>query len=98
MGTLIDLAEYGRRVRAARILARCDSLSQASERVEEATGVKMSGRTLGALERGDQGPTVEQYFAITLAFRPPGGLAFWEPAMVPEVGALVEERIVDGKP
>lgn len=77
---LINKEQLGRRVRAARILAECDKVSEACALIEQRTGVHISERTLYALERGEQMMSLEQYTAIALGLRPPSGMAFFAPA------------------
>jgi hypothetical protein len=91
-GPLIDLAVFGRHLRAARILAGYDNVAPAAAHITECTGVHVTERILGAIERGDQMPTLEQFLAIGYCLRPPGGGAFWAPALRPDIAAgWVEE-------
>lgn len=89
---IFDRSVYGRLVRAARIIAGHDSVADASKAITEITGLTFSDRTIYALERGEQEPTVAQYMALTLAYRPPGGLVFWEAAFAPEIVAMFDSR------
>jgi len=82
---IIDLATFGRRLRAARILAGFDTVAPALEHIRQSTGLPMTERTLGALERGDQMPTLEQFVAVQFAFRPPGGAPYWWTCLRPDI-------------
>lgn len=76
----VNLAQYGRLLRAARILAGYDRVDDASKGVEEDTGVPISPRTLYALERGEQSPSLEQFLALTMHYDPPSGWSYWQKA------------------
>ena len=82
---LVDSEEFGRRVRAARILARCDRVADACALIEERTGLHMSERTLYAIERGEQAVSLEQFTAIAYGLRPPGGNVFFTPTLRSDV-------------
>lgn len=73
---LINLDEFGRRLRAARILAGHDTVAAAAQAISD-SGVPITERTLGAMERGEQMPNLEQFVALELALHPPGGGSYW---------------------
>jgi len=77
---LIDAEVVGRRLRGARIVAGYDRVADACKAVTLTTGVSLSERTLYAIERGEQLPTLEQLTAIVMALDPPGGWAYLMPA------------------
>lgn len=77
---VIDLDELGRRVRAARTLAGMDTVRDVGEKMRRG-GVKISERTLYAIERGEQEPTTTTMLALVLCLDPPGGYAFFAPAL-----------------
>lgn len=93
---MIDLNVYGKRAKAARILAGCETVKDGADLVRRLTGIRLSDRTLYALERGMQMPTVEHYFALTVAYEPPGGLRYWEPALGDAVTEYIAHRIRSG--
>lgn len=87
--SLVNLEEFGRRVRAARILAGCDRVSEAVTLIHERSGVTVSERTLYAIEKGKQMPSLEQSLAITVGLRPPSGGVFFFPAFSEEIAGLL---------
>lgn len=92
---LVNLEEYGRRLRAARILAGCERVRDLIELIEQETEVKMSERTLYAIEKGKQMPTVEQYLALLVTLRPPNGAHFFNPAWSEKAIASMHPPITD---
>lgn len=80
---LIDRQAYGRLLRAARIVAGYDRVEDAVQHVHQDTGLHLSPRTWYALERGEQGVTLEQHLAILLGLRPPSGPEFFRAALSP---------------
>lgn len=90
---MIDLKEYGRRARAARILAGCDAVKDAVALIEETSGIPITARQLYAIERGEVPLLMEWFFAISMTYNPPGGLLYWEPCYTDEVRALIRQRI-----
>lgn len=74
---LIDPIVYGRLVKAARIMAGYDRVTDAAAGVTRKTGVKMSDRTLYSIERGSHVPSIEQYMALLLTYSPPTGDGFF---------------------
>lgn len=92
---LFNTDEFGRRCKAARILAGCRNVSDAVELLAQ-HGVQISTRALYALERGQTVPSVPLYFAMTVAYDPPGGLAYWEPAFSTDAIEFIHRRLADG--
>lgn len=76
---LVDLDEFGKRTKAARILSGCDSVKSGADYLRRTMGIRISDRTLYSLERGQTMPTVEQFLAITWGYRPPGYTGFFVP-------------------
>lgn len=95
LGPLVNKREYGRRVRAARILAGFDSVKDAVDAIQTRTGLKVTARQLYAIERGEAPLLLDWYFAVSMAFEPPGGLRFWEPCFTPTLLELIHRRIRD---
>lgn len=93
---LIDLKEFGKRLKAARILAGHETVKTGAAHLRERTGITISDRTVYSLERGEHMPTVEQYFAILIAYAPPGFLSYWEPCYSEPVLDLIRRRIDNG--
>jgi hypothetical protein len=94
---IFDGVVYGRLLRAARIIAGFDTVKDCLAHIHERTGLALSERTLYAIERGEQTPTVEQYFAFAIACQPPGGLAYWESAFNDQVRGEFSRRIQGGR-
>ena len=63
----IDLASLGRQLRAARAIAGYDRMTDLAATIEQTTGVSISARTLYAIERGEQMPSLEQTICILAA-------------------------------
>lgn len=93
---MFDPVAYGRLARAARIIAGHDRVEDAAHAIAELTGVEISARTVYAIERGEQSPSVEQYVALSLAYRPPGGPGYWDGSLSPEAQAFFRERNTHG--
>lgn len=89
---IFDVHAYGRLLRAARIIAGYPRVEDVPPIILERTGVEMSPRTIYALERGEQTPTVPQYMALTVTLTPPTGLAYWEPCFSDTIRALISDR------
>ncbi len=89
---IFDQHTYGRLARAARIIAGHDRVEDAAQAIHERLGVEISARSLYAIERGEQMPTITQYFAIVLAFTPPGGANYWDSAFSEPVQAYFAKR------
>lgn len=82
---IIDLKEYGRLVRAARIMAGFDRVADAIAAIEEECGYRWSERSMYALERGEVMPTIVQWQSITLTYKPPLYDGFFARAFTPYV-------------
>lgn len=78
--TLVDLEILGRRLRAARIAAGYDSVKDVAAALEDQLGVVIPDRTVYAIERGEQMPSLAQFVALGYVYNPPGGDAFFSPA------------------
>ena len=94
-GNLMDPVIYGRRLRAARIMAGYDRVSDLVEAVNRKTGVLVSDRTAYAIERGEQPPSVDFFMAVILTLHPPGGVAYFLNAMRSE---FLDEYIKVSRP
>ena len=77
MDNIFDPCAYGRLARAARIIAGHDSVEEAVRAIQNASGLEISARTLYALERGEQTPTIPQYIVLAMTYAPPGGPSYW---------------------
>lgn len=84
-GPLVDKREFGRRTRAARILAQCDSVADGVALIEQRVGHKISARQMYSLERGEITPSLEQYLAVIWGYEPPGSTAFFAPIIRPDI-------------
>lgn len=78
---LVDPVIYGRNLRAARILAGYDRVTDFMEAMLRKTGVHVSDRTAYAIERGEQLPTIDFFMAAILTLHPPGGVEYFLRAM-----------------
>lgn len=77
---IVNLDVFGRRLRAARIMAGYDRVTDLLPDVEQQTGLRISERTLYSLERGEHMPTLEQYVGLLHVLDPAGSWAFFFPA------------------
>lgn len=88
---IVDPQAFGRLVRAARIVAGFDTVRDAAAAMAEASEVHVPDRSLYAIERGEQKPTLEFFFAVVMTFRPPGGTRFFMRALRPDlIAALID--------
>lgn len=60
----VDLAALGRRMKAGRILAGFDRMTDFASAIEDTLGVSISARSLYAIERGEQMPSLEQITCV----------------------------------
>lgn len=61
---VVDVVVFGRRLRALRIIAGYDRAADLTATLRSRYGVEVSDRTLYAIERGEQMPTVDLYVAV----------------------------------
>lgn len=92
---LIDTREFGRRAKAARILAGYDSVKDAVFALQDRMGVAISPRQMYAIERGDHMPSVDQFLAIIWGYRPPGFTAFFSTAFREDILRVSIESMDD---
>jgi transcriptional regulator with XRE-family HTH domain len=83
----IDLAELGRRLRAARTIAGYDRMTDLATAIEDISGVSVSARSLYAIERGEQMPSFEQVVCIMAALPDSEQRLFVEPAIRDDISA-----------
>jgi transcriptional regulator with XRE-family HTH domain len=83
-GGLMDPVVYGRRLRAARILAGYDRVVDLVEALDRKTGVRVSERTAYAIERGEQLPSIDFFMAVILTLHIQDGVEYFLPAMTSE--------------
>lgn len=83
-GGLMDPAIFGRRLRAARIMAGYDRVVDLVEALDRKTGVHVSERTAYAIERGEQLPSIDFLVAVILTLNIKGGIEYFLPAMSSE--------------
>lgn len=86
---LVDKETLGRIFRSARIYAGLDSVAEAAQRIQEATGLHVSERSMYAIERGEQLPSVDQFMAFLITYQPPGRGDFLLPAFRDDVRAAL---------
>lgn len=82
---IVHLPLLGRRLRAARIAAGFDSVKDVPAVVFDKLEVHIAERTIYALERGEQMPSLSQFLALGYVYDPPGGDAFFAPAFDPRI-------------
>lgn len=89
---LVDKLTLGRIFRAARIYAGLDSVSGAAQAIKEKTGLEVSDRTIYAVERGEQLPSIEQFMAFLITYSPPRGGDFLLEAFREDVRQALRPR------
>lgn len=82
---LVDYADLGRRFKAARILAGHESVTAGCDAIADQTGLHIPHRAMYAIEKGEQHPSIEQYMAVLMTYRPPYGGDFLLPAFRDDV-------------
>ena len=65
---VVDYADLGRRVKAARIIAGHESVAAGCEAIRERTDLDIPVRTMYAIEKGAHSVTIEQYVAILAGY------------------------------
>lgn len=90
-GPIVDRAQMGRLFRASRIVAGFDNVEAAAQAMTERTGMKISARTLYALERGEQMFSLDVVLAAAMTYGPPQGFAFFRGALRPDIIAALNE-------
>ena len=81
---LMDPVIYGRRLRAARIMAGYDRVVDLVDALARKTGVHVSERTAYAIERGEQLPGIDFFMAVIITLNIEEGIDFFLPAMSAE--------------
>ena len=78
---VVDPVIFGRRLRALRIITGYDRVADFANDLRRITGVEVSDRTVYAVERGEQPPTLDFYFAALYVLKPPEGPLYFMPAL-----------------
>lgn len=78
---IIDPVIFGRLLRAARIVAGYDRVSDFATVLRSTTGVQVSDRTIYAVERGEQACSLDFFIAAIMVLHPPGASAYFLPSM-----------------
>ncbi|HAM24577.1 MAG TPA: hypothetical protein DCM51_03345 [Actinobacteria bacterium] len=87
---IIDLVTFGRRLRAARIIAGYDRVNDLTAILRGRYGVDVSDRTVYAIERGEQMPHLDLFLAVVAILDPPGD--HFLPAYRSDVAQLIASR------
>jgi len=66
---ILDCVVYGRRLRAARVLAGYDRVGQLTHVLRSRFGIDVSDRTIYAIERGEQMPHADFAIAVVAALQ-----------------------------
>lgn len=67
---ILDKVTFGRRLRALRVLREYDRVSDLTAVLRGRYGVEVSDRSLYAVERGEQMPGLDLFFALCAILRP----------------------------
>ncbi len=87
---IVDKVAFGRRLRAQRVLAGFDRMSDFVALLRSQYGIDVSDRTVYAIERGEQMPHLDLFLgAIALLDTPMG---YFAPAVRPDVTAKVWDK------
>lgn len=89
---IVDPIVLGRRLRGARIVAGFDRVTDACKNVALTSGVTISERTLYAVERGQQLPSLDQFFALLMTYDPEGATMYAVPALRADVAEWIMAR------
>jgi DNA-binding XRE family transcriptional regulator len=81
----VVLGNLGRRLRGARVIAGFDRMTDFASAIENACGVSISARTLYAIERGEQMPSLEHAICILSVLPPVEQQALLQSAVRPDV-------------
>lgn len=76
---IFDRVVFGRRLRAARVLAGYDRVSQLTQVLRSRYGIDVSDRTIYAIERGEQTPHIDFYLGVQAALALP--MDYFQPAV-----------------
>lgn len=90
---ILDLVTFGRRLRAVRILHGYDRMSDFASVLRARYGVELSDRTVYAIERGEQMPHLDFFFAVLALLQPSPG--YFDPAIRHDVAEAIQ-RVVRG--
>jgi DNA-binding XRE family transcriptional regulator len=85
LGPSVTLAYLGRRLRGARVIAGYDRMTDFASAIERVCGVSISARTLYAIERGEQMPSLEHTICILSVLPPEEQEALLQSAVRPDV-------------
>ena len=88
---IVDKKILGNYVRGARHTAGYRSQRECVLALA-AEGCAMTAWTLGAIERGDRMPSLDEFVALTLLLAPPGGLRYF---VLPSVSAENARRLTE---
>ena len=86
--TVIDLQQFGRRLRALRIMAGYDRASDFVTVLRSRYGIDCHDRTVYAIERGEQMPGLDFTMACFAILTPDPG--FFAPALRPDIKTVLE--------
>ena len=75
---IFDCVVFGRRLRAARVLAGYDRVGQLTHVLRSQYGIDVSDRTIYAIERGEQMPHIDLYLGVSAALHVP--MTYFQPA------------------
>lgn len=78
---MIDPAQFGRRVKAARALAGYDRMADLVIDIKRTCDFDVSERTLYSIERGERLPSLDLHVCLLITLRPPGGAEFYADSM-----------------
>lgn len=87
---LFDCVVFGRRLRAARVLAGFDRVSQLTQVLRSRYGIDVSDRTIYAIERGEQMPHIDFYLGVQAALEIP--MDYFQPAVRHDVIETIRSK------
>ena len=94
---ILDPVAFGRRVRALRVIEGYDSVTALGHAVFQRTGISISDRTMYMLERGEQPPSLDVFFALLVTLKPDEGLTYFNPAIRGDVLEPLRKLLCAGK-
>jgi transcriptional regulator with XRE-family HTH domain len=93
---VVDPVVFGRRLRALRIISGYDRVADFAREIRRKGGVEISDRTIYAVERGEQPPTLDFYFAALYVLRPDEGPLYFMAALRGDVAAALSPFYAKG--
>lgn len=90
---IVDPVIFGRRLRALRIIRGYDRVRDLVCEMRRHAGVVISERTVYAIERGEQPPTLDFFMAVMYVLRPEGGARYFMESVRLDIREAMEGQL-----